>query len=319
MTMDDILLLAYVDDELAPEERLEVEKAIGASADIAEQVALLEASKLPYRQAYARQKLPPVPDSLKQKIAALTQAYSSPPDDLGRLGANSAGMSAGVNDPVVGAEAQFAARRSAPVRSRMRVALPWLAVAFVGGAFCLGTVLRLAPGILSGPSGGSAQQTVDSSASPWVRAAAGYQQLYSRDTVALDSQSPDVSARTVSDIRQKDGLELRVPDLRSVGLTFTRVQRLRFNDKPLVQIVYLPQEGPPVALCVMKDAKPDAAVSQQRVDKMDVVTWRQGELSYALIAKPGVANLNDIGKEIAGSSVGAMFSQLTSTLNKALG
>jgi anti-sigma factor RsiW len=318
MTMDDILLLAYVDDELAPEERLKVEKAIGTSADIAEQVALLEASKLPYRQAYARQKLPPVPDSLKQKVAALTQAYSLPPEDLVSRGTNSAGMGAGANDPVA-AETQFGARRSTPVQSRMRVALPWLAVAFVGGAFCLGIVLRLAPGALSGLSGGSVQQIANSSASPWVRAAAGYQQLYSRDTVALDSQSPDVSARTVSDIRQKDGLELRVPDLRSVGLTFTRVQRLRFNDKPLVQIVYLPQEGPPVALCVMKDAKPDAAVSQQRVDKMDVVTWRQGELSYALIAKPGVANLNDIGKQIAGSSVGAMFSQLTSTLNETLG
>jgi hypothetical protein len=33
------------------------------------------------------------------------------------------------------------------------------------------------------------------------------------------------------------------------------------NDKPLVQIVYLPKEGAPIALCVMKEVKPDAAVT----------------------------------------------------------
>jgi anti-sigma factor RsiW len=317
MKMDDILLLAYVDGELAPEEQLDVEKAINASADIAERVALLEASQLPYRQAYARQKLPPVPDSLKQKVAALTQAYSLPPNVTMR-GTSAVGTGAGVNDPV-SADAQSILSRSAPPRSRMRVALPWLAVAFVGGAFCCGIVLRLAPGAISGSSDRSGLQVADSGASPWVRAAASYQQLYSRDTVALDSPSPDVSARTVSNIRHEDGIELRVPDLSSMGLTFKRVQRLRFKDKPLVQIVYLPQEGPPVALCVMKDTKPDATISQQRVDRMDVVTWRQAELSYALIAEPGSANLNEIGKQIAGSSVGAMFSQRPSTGNETTG
>jgi hypothetical protein len=136
-----------------------------------------------------------------------------------------------------------------------------------------------------------------------------YQQLYTRDTVALDAPAPDVSARTVSNIRHDDGLDLRVPDLSSMGLTFKRVQRLRFHDKPLVQIVYLPQKGAPVALCVTKDAKADAALAQLHLDGMDVVTWRQAKLSYALIAAPGVADLNSIGKQIAASTVGAIFSQ----------
>jgi anti-sigma factor RsiW len=316
MTMDDILLLAYVDGELAPEERLEVEKAIQTSATLAERVALLEASKLPYRHAFAQQKLPPVPESLKQKIAELTEAYASP-SNLGARLSSSAGTSAGVNDPV-GSDSQ-ASSRSTPIVSRMRVAMPWLAVAFVAGAFCCGAVLRLAPGVMSGSAQPASSQVASNGVSPWVRAAASYQQLYSRDTVALETPSPEASARTVSDIRHVDGLEIRVPDLRALGLTFKRVQRLRFNDKPLVQIVYLPQEGPPVALCVMKDAKPDAAVSQQRVDRMDVVTWRQDELSYALIAQPGAANLQDIGKQIAGSSVGAMFSQQMSTGDETVG
>jgi anti-sigma factor RsiW len=310
MKIDDILLLAYVDGELTPGERLEVEKAIEASADIAGRVELLEASRLPYQQAYARQKLPPVPDSLTRKIAELTQAYSSPENIAmnAATATGTAGTAAGANDPIA-AEAGAPASRSAPVRSRMRVTAPWLAVAFVAGAFCSGIVLRVAPSAMPGAAEHAGSQVAASGVSAWVRAAAGYQQLYSRDTVAIGAPDHDVSARIVADIRTQDGLELRVPDLSSAGLMFKRVQRLRFNDKPLVQIVYLPKEGPPVALCVMKDAKPDAALAQQRVERMDVVTWRQAELSYALIAEPGVADLNEIGKQIAGSSVGAMFSQ----------
>jgi anti-sigma factor RsiW len=310
MKIDDILLLAYVDGELTPGERLEVEKAIEASADIAERVELLEASRLPYQQAYARQKLPPVPDSLTQKIAELTRAYSAPEG----VAIHAAATAAGANDPIA-ALAETSASRSAPVRSRMRVAAPWLAVAFVAGAFCTGIVLRVAPSAMPGTAGpAGAQQVAASGVSAWVRAAAGYQQLYSRDTVALGAPAADVSARIVADIRTQDGLELRVPDLSAMGLTFKRVQRLRFNDKPLVQIVYLPKEGPPVALCVMKDAKPDAGLAQQRVDRMDVVTWRQAELSYALIAEPGAADLHAIGKQITGSGVGAMFSQSSAVL-----
>jgi hypothetical protein len=141
------------------------------------------------------------------EVAALTQAYSLPPNVTVRDTSAAGTAGAGVNDPV-SADAQSTLPRSAPVRSRMRVAPPWLAVAFVGGAFCCGIVLRLAPGAISGSSDRSGLQVADSGALPWVRAAVGYQQLYSRDTVALDSPSPDVSARTVSNIHHEDGIGL---------------------------------------------------------------------------------------------------------------
>ena len=77
------------------------------------------------------------------------------------------------------------------------------------------------------------------------------------------------------------------------------MQRLRFNNKPLVQIVYLPKEGAPIALCVMKEVKPDAAVADQKVASMTVVTWRQAELGYALIGQPQGVDLTALGKQIS--------------------
>jgi anti-sigma factor RsiW len=317
MKIDDILLMLYVDGELASEDRLEVEKAIEESVDIAGRVTLLEASNLPFREAFARQKLPPVPDRLKRKVDALVLANSVGPE-VAVHDKTALGTGAVVNNrsSVV---VRSVVSRSAPVRSQMRETLPWLAVAFVAGAFCWGVALRLAPGELPGSTELSTSRIADGGASPWVRAAVSYQQLYTRDTVALDAPSPDISTRTVSDIRHEDGLELRIPDLSSMGLTFKRVQRLRFHDKPLVQIVYLPQKGVPIALCVTKDAKPDAAVAQLSIDGMDVVTWRQANLDYALLAAPGVVDLIGIGKQIAGSNVGALFRQQNSMANEGTG
>jgi len=110
-------------------------------------------------------------------------------------------------------------------------------------------------------------------------------------------------------IDRDDRLALRVPDLSSAGLTFKSVQRLSFRNKPLVQIVYLPRSGPPIALCVMKDARPDEAVASRTVDSMGVTTWRQNELTYALIGQAGDVDLAALGKRISNLDTAALFSQ----------
>lgn len=324
MKTDDILLLAYVDDELAPPERDAVEREIGASSDLAERVAHLQASRLPYQSAFAAQKLPPVPDSLKQKIAELAQAAQSTPS------AESAAQSqsdahpqpaASANDPLLQHDATLPP--STPVRSRLRVAPTWLAVAFIAGAFCCGVVLRFGPGSPSGASGafsvsgsgGPGNATVASASSsdalPWIKAAVNYQQLFTRDTIAYADPDPARLAKTVDAIREEDGVTVRVPDLSGAGLAFKGVQRLRFHDKPLVQLVYLPQKGVPVALCVIKDTRPDQHIAEQRVDGMKVVTWRQAQLGYALIGAPDDVDLSALAKQISTRSVNAMFGRTT--------
>ncbi|MGH8777591.1 anti-sigma factor family protein [Paraburkholderia sp.] len=293
MKPDDIQLLAYVNGELPEHARDEIERAVSTSPDIAEQVALLRASRLPYREAFAQQKLPPVPSRLAAQIEALAHETAQK---------NSAAQS-GANDPVVPAEPGVAP--AAPIRSRLRVAPAWLAVAFVAGAFICGAALRFAPGVASGFSGGFSAASANTR--PWIAAAAGYQQLYSRETLDNVDANTDLSEKTLQQIRDQDGLAVSIPDLRAAGLTFKRVQRLRFGDKALVQIVYLPEQGAPVALCVMKEAKPDAGVAEARVASMNVVTWRRAELGYALIGKPGDVDLNGLAKRISSDGVDTLF------------
>jgi hypothetical protein len=77
MKANDLMLVAYVDGEPSRNESREVEDHIRASVEAAELVALLRASRADYKRAHATQKLPPVPDSLIQKIEAMAHAHSA--------------------------------------------------------------------------------------------------------------------------------------------------------------------------------------------------------------------------------------------------
>lgn len=290
MMADDAQLLGYVDGELSLEGRRAVEAQLRASSEAREKVALLRASQLDFEGAFAQQNLPRVPDSLKLKVDEMVRAHRALES----------------NDPALppGEKAL-----SEPVR--LRGVPVWLAAACVAGAFACGMFVRLGP--LASPfsspfSSGGAQMAANADVSPWVAAAVGYQKLYTRDTVAYTQEDPAAAANIVKDIRSDDRLALRIPDLTSAGLTFKSVQRLRFNNKPLVQIVYLPQNGPPIALCVMKDPKPDQPVATKTVDAMNVATWRQAELSYALIGKPGDVDFAALGKRISNLDMAPLFS-----------
>ena len=319
--MDDILLMAYVDGNLQPRERKEVERTIVVSADVAERVALLRASALPYRRAFQHQQLPPVPESLTRNVAQLIEAQTPAPgmravgrnDRAAAWASRASGRSPWslrMRGPSGASGSDTGIQWARPVRARIRAAVPWAALAFVSGAFCCAVVLRLAGSSAPGGVGQTlSQQAIPAGVSPWIIAAVNYQRLYTRETVASDLPITGL-AHIVEDIRRDDGLSIHVPDLRSLGLTFKRVQRLRFNDKPLVQIVYLPEKGLPVSLCVMRDDKPDAALAQQDVNTMQVVTWRQAKQSYALIATSGDTDLAAIGRHIAQSRTGEILGQV---------
>jgi anti-sigma factor RsiW len=287
MKPDDSQLIAYADGELSASEAAALKQALAESPDLRESVELLRASRLPYREAFATQKLPPLPDELRRRIEAMASATRQ--------------------------EADHVVAQPAP-RSQRRL---WLAAAFVAGAFCAGLVQQLGggwPGVFSN----RAALVAAGNTRPWISVAADYQQLYTRETVANVTPDPAVSADTVDAIRKVDGIRLRVPDLRPAGLLFKSVERLRYNGKPLVQIVYLPDHGTPVALCVMKDARPDQPIAQRQMNGMSVVSWRQNELSYALIGKPDSGDLRTIARQISNGDVGAMFAS-SDTVRPGLG
>ena len=68
MSLDEVTLRAYVDGELDPGAAQQVEAALAASEELQQQVQLMRASRLPYQVAFAAQRLPEMPQELRQRV-----------------------------------------------------------------------------------------------------------------------------------------------------------------------------------------------------------------------------------------------------------
>jgi anti-sigma factor RsiW len=142
---------------------------------------------------------------------------------------------------------------------------------------------------------------------PWIRAVADYQQMYTRATVASVTEDPGLSARVIDDLRRNDGMAVVVPDLGSLAMTFKRVQRLSFRDRPVVQMVYLPEHGEPIALCVTPDAGPDEAPHPGLLGEMSSVAWRRDHLGYVVLGRSPTQALLALGRLIATGGAGRLY------------
>jgi anti-sigma factor RsiW len=185
----------------------------------------------------------------------------------------------------------------APVRLPLKSDWPRLVAAFFVGVVCCAAVLRWV-------------LTPVSTVVPWVQAAADYQRLYSRETLADMAADSAMSAKIIDRLQRLDGIPVRIPDLRSAGLTFKRVQRLSFQDQPVVQMVYLPDRGEPIALCVTQDSGADETPQAKQLGDMQAVVWRSDRLSYVLLAKRSQIDLLKLADQLAKGGTPALYSLL---------
>lgn len=274
MTVDDVMLMEYVDGTADPDVSARVERAAAQSSDVAERLAAMKASAFPFGELFERQVLPAVPEQLTACVAKMTATQTT---------------------------------QATP----RRMSTPWLAVAFVAGVLSTGLAFKAFS--LIGDDSQSAVSQLAALVSPseampgWARAVVDYQDLYSRDTVAGLTENHEATVRLVDDVQQMDGMRVRVPDLRNAGLTFKRVQRLNYKGRPIVQMVYLADRGAPVALCAITDAGPDASLHARNIGDMKAITWRKGNIGYVLVSKDAPIDLPQVGERIAKDEVPALY------------
>jgi anti-sigma factor RsiW len=130
----------------------------------------------------------------------------------------------------------------------------------------------------------------------WIAQVANYQHMYVRDTVQMVNADPVASKAVMNQLYEQSRIRLDIPDMSALGLQFKRVQRLGYGDRPLVQMVYLPQKGGPVALCVIPENGPDVAPHNKVVASMDTVSWRRNGLAYVLLSDSPSTQLPNVGQ-----------------------
>ena len=253
-------LRAFADGELQPQRRVEIEAALAANAELAALAQTLFASRLPYQSAFAQVPVAPVPAALQARVAELA-AVAMASQEMQLAAAGSAAPAAGGSP-----------------RSRL-VWLAWLAWLVAGLAIGGLAAQRFGQGALP-------------AAEPWVLKVGSYHSMYARETVIDDGAGLAQASALKQRLRQQIGLTLTVPDLSAQGLRFVRAQQLQFEGALVLQLVYLPRQGPPVALCLT----PAKAQPERRVELngLSAVTWQNDGWGYVLIGSLPMAELQNI-------------------------
>jgi anti-sigma factor RsiW len=133
----------------------------------------------------------------------------------------------------------------------------------------------------------------------WVQAVANYQAMYVRETVDQTADSPARLASLLGDFDSEQKRALFVPDLRAAELSFKRVQRLGYGGSPLIQMVYLPPKGKPVALCALPMKRADSPVQTRVIDGMSVSNWQRHGLAFVLAADMPQAQVAQLAQRLA--------------------
>ena len=116
----------------------------------------------------------------------------------------------------------------------------------------------------------------------WQDDAARSYALLNRETfnLGLDASSnPDLVAFQLGKALRAD---FAIPDLSAANLTFERGQLLQRDGAPLAQISYLPETGAPVVLFVLAGKAKALALAEKKIDGVPVAIWREENLSFLL-------------------------------------
>lgn len=113
---------------------------------------------------------------------------------------------------------------------------------------------------------------------------AGAHALLSRDTFSVGQEAQGDTVLINFQISKALGETLAIPDLTGASMTFRRVQMLQRDGAPLVQIAYLPEVGEPVALYAKSGAGEARDLKFEKIGGVSVASWGQGTLFFMLAA-----------------------------------
>jgi anti-sigma factor RsiW len=148
------------------------------------------------------------------------------------------------------------------------------------------------------PTPGADPEIVGSIERDWREEAARAQALLGRDSIEIGLESQGNADLAAFQLAQVVGPNLIVPDLGPQGFRFRRAQLLRYDGEPLAQLLYLGENGAPLALYAMA-GEGDSTLRFKRYGELGGVTWSQGAIVYMLAGDADEASLLALAETIA--------------------
>ncbi len=278
-------LVAYLDGELEPVERREVEAWLDGDPAARDQLAALAQSARLVRRAFDGVLHEPVPDRLIAAARGDTHGKRNGSEIL-----------------------PFAPPRAARRLARWRqwqVGLPIAASLFgilVGGSAIYFGIGRLAP---AETASALTRPALEASIANnlWLDNAAGYFKLFvsAGDNAPVDIPANGDVREALQKISQSLPQQVRLPDLKPWGLNFHGARLIIVDGRPAAQLTYTTDNKAigPLALIIGSSSQPDIAPTFDRRQDVNLIYWRHQGRAYALVGQANVGYLWGIGNDVA--------------------
>ncbi|HXS40123.1 MAG TPA: hypothetical protein VN766_08075 [Stellaceae bacterium] len=268
----DEILVAYLDGELDPGLRLEIEAFIDSDAETRERVTALAMGAKLLRAAFD----PVLHEQVPERLIAAAR-----------------GEGAAVTNLAAVRKRRFAGRLIG------KPFVQWAAAAGIAGLLIGGGV-----GYFSGGAETSAKlQATNLASANWLDSIAGYHKLFvsagADDMALVDMPANDnAGARRVV---QKLPSDFRLPNLQPWGLQFQGARYIFIEGEPGTQLFYTTDNKAlgPLTVVVAQTNKPDLGPTFDRRDKLNVLYWRHHGHAYVLVGTADIGYLWNISNDIA--------------------
>lgn len=252
-------LVSYVDGEVSATRRREIELLIEGDIELGNTIQALKASHLPIQPAYQNVQYPALPDSLREQVLGWAELSGKAPTKNNWSGWSGMAVSACMASTLVIGYMFGQWQLKTPTFENS------VATSATNNNFSNEQSV-------SGHSVSGQSDSIDD----WARVVASYQSLYVRGTVEHLQPSTKLS------ISGPPG-DIQVPDFSAQGYKFIRSQKLGYLGQPLIQLVYLAENGVPLALCIMPDKAESIALTQFSFESLNAGFWRDAGNRYVLI------------------------------------
>lgn len=131
----------------------------------------------------------------------------------------------------------------------------------------------------------------------WQEQALRAQSLLTRASVEVGLESQGNLDLVAFQIAQAIGPAVRLPNLQAQGFKFMRAQLLRFDGKPLAQMLYLGGDKAPLALYAMRGGGKTRPIFKREAG-IGAVSWKTDGIAYLLAGEEDEATLLRLAEKI---------------------
>ncbi len=261
MKVSEIEILEYIDQKLDSESSAKLEKLLGDNEELREMVKTMEASKLPYEAAFSAQGVPNIPEQLYSRLSELSKNTG-----------NSTHMGSEETHSAISTDIQA---HTKPNRFN------WSIAAGICLAFITGSLTTI--GINNFSINSQQQQLAHYAPKALIDSMIQYQSLYTRDTIKSVKQNFDQANAVITEFNLAGNHNIQIADLSRFSYEFRRAQKLAHHDQTIIQVVYLAEQGKPLALCITKGEQTSLGLMHYHYADMNSLIWTDEGVTYMLV------------------------------------